>query len=446
MLFPSTKKRLWRCRVNNSSGTTTSSSCQNHCPQTRCHQQQQHLHPYPPVQNRNCANDERNVCYESASPSKFPEDEDQTMSSVGSGNEMNNTPPRIPKSPTATTMIGSAATSVFRNCCPGGGGGSRGGAVDDEKKLFQAFLDKLSRPQQTKLLQAMENGGSIDGRTTDCVLIQREAIMKEEPNVIACRFWRWPDLQCATELKRIPECPNNADPVYICCNPYHWGRLFFADTPPPPYQLYDIGSQNVEGLLSSESMEEGSDPPESLPTDGGDSLHPTGWCQLAYWEQAQRVGDIFPVENSFVNVFYDQPRGDGMCLKILSNQRKSETPEAVNKVRQKIGLGVTLSQETDSVWLYNRSSEDIFIYSPTLNKADGRFRVSKVLPGYCLKAYNYRAMSQTLLWPKHIAGAQMGPVDTFSMRISFVKGWGSGYKRQDVTSCPCWLEVLLTRR
>lgn len=37
----------------------------------------------------------------------------------------------------------------------------------------------------------------------------------------------------------------------------------------------------------------------------------------------------------------------------------------------------------------------------------------------------------------------LGPVDVHSVRISFLKGWGQTYKRQDIKSCPCWLEVIL---
>ena len=59
--------------------------------------------------------------------------------------------------------------------------------------------------------------------------------------------------------------------------------------------------------------------------------------------------------------------------------------------------------------------------------------------------YFFRA-NETTIWPPHqIFGAQLGPVDTHSVRISFVKGWGLNYSRQDVTACPCWLEVLLSR-
>lgn len=42
-----------------------------------------------------------------------------------------------------------------------------------------------------------------------------------------------------------------------------------------------------------------------------------------------------------------------------------------------------------------------------------------------------------------VEGMALGPVDVHSVRISFVKGWGQSYKRQDIKSCPCWLEVIL---
>lgn len=105
-------------------------------------------------------------------------------------------------------------------------------------------------------------------------------------------------------------------------------------------------------------------------------------------------------------------RGYGLCLTTLAQQRNTTTPDSVLKARQKIGLGeflitfstlatdfnqkiirliagVTLSRESDGVWIYNRSTLPVFVHSPTLYDMDTRYiQVYKVPPGHCLRAFD----------------------------------------------------------
>lgn len=51
--------------------------------------------------------------------------------------------------------------------------------------------------------------------------------------------------------------------------------------------------------------------------------------------------------------------------------------------------GVTLSRESDGVWLYNRSASPVFVHSSTLCDMDSRTTtVHKVPPGHCLRAFD----------------------------------------------------------
>jgi hypothetical protein len=139
----------------------------------------------------------------------------------------------------------SSTTSVLRNCCTNTTSTSNSDLSDQHQlRLFRALVDKLKDRQLETLCQAIENGGIVAEQQnnnchqhqdqtqhsqkliqTDCVLVPRGLILGEEPHVIACRIWRWPDLYNPNEIKRIPSCPNEKDPIYICCNPAHWSRL-----------------------------------------------------------------------------------------------------------------------------------------------------------------------------------------------------------------------------
>ncbi|KFW07271.1 Mothers against decapentaplegic 6, partial [Fulmarus glacialis] len=178
------------------------------------------------------------------------------------------------------------------------------------------------------------------------------------------------------------------------------------------------------------------------------------WCNVAYWEHRTRVGRLYTVyEQSVrifyeppqgyeqsVSIFYDLPQGNGFCLGQLNLENRSET---VRRTRSKIGYGILLSKEPDGVWAYNRSEHPIFVNSPTLDIPNCRtLIVRKVMPGYSIKVFDYE--KSCLL--QHTADLDYadGPYDPNSVRISFAKGWGPCYSRQFITSCPCWLEILLS--
>ena len=129
-----------------------------------------------------------------------------------------------------------------------------------------------------------------------------------------------------------------------------------------------------------------------------------------------------------------------MCLGVLQQHTNTES---VRRTREKIGPGVVLSKESDGVWAYNRSHFAIFVNSPTLDIPDSQMTVViKVPPGYSIKIFDYERSEalQRTRDPQYLDG----PYDPNAVRISFAKGWGPTYSRQFITSCPCWLEVLLS--
>ncbi|KAH8306127.1 hypothetical protein KR018_002157 [Drosophila ironensis] len=357
-------------------------------------------------------------------------------------------------------------------------------SIRARREDFEGLMKMLKRKQMADLLLAVKSRVDVPtrpavnattgtpARTTtptylQCILITKTLSAAREQHVTASRLFFWSNLWSGEELKRLPACHSANDEVYMCCNPLHWCRILTpseTDSQPPPYQRSKM--QRLKGADSEEDSQNDAksttalstwsssissifkrpEQPsllESFTTDGKDrNINAKGWCQIAYWELAHRVGEFFQARTTAVNVYTEgivDCGGDSMCLSDLSAAGGQDHSDEVQKTRQKVGLGVTLSLEGDNVWIYNRGNVPIFVGSPTL--AERQDRVCKVLPGYCLKAFE-TIKAQKLSMRQHgHHHPHMGPIDWFSLKISFAKGWGQSYRRQDIMGCPCWLDV-----
>jgi MAD (mothers against decapentaplegic) family protein 6/7 len=173
------------------------------------------------------------------------------------------------------------------------------------------------------------------------------------------------------------------------------------------------------------------------------------------------VGPFYEAQDqNCVNVFEDLPQGTGFCLALLG---ASEEQSISKRIRVKIRYGLQLTREPDGVWLYNRSNHVLFTWSPSLQlEATGEHtgqqldgiqlqqtppQVKRVPIGCSIKVFD-RSQIPELSRAKLIDTTSRLPSNAptfkrFNIRISFAKGWGTGYRRTFITQCPCWIECFL---
>uniref|UniRef100_A0A0N5A8D4 MH2 domain-containing protein n=1 Tax=Syphacia muris TaxID=451379 RepID=A0A0N5A8D4_9BILA len=171
---------------------------------------------------------------------------------------------------------------------------------------------------------------------------------------------------------------------------------------------------------------------------------PPFWCTIAYYEHSQRVGDLFfgsgvqVCIDGFTNPSTDSGR---FCLGLLSNSNRKQD---IVDVRRQIGRGCRFYTCGNEIYLECLSDQAIFVQNANCNRRHGLHLATVCkIPSHCTLCV-FKKDEFAYLVEKCVPfgfEAVYALTRLCSVRFSFVKGWGSKYKRQRITDTPCWIDA-----
>ncbi|VDN04983.1 unnamed protein product [Thelazia callipaeda] len=172
---------------------------------------------------------------------------------------------------------------------------------------------------------------------------------------------------------------------------------------------------------------------------------PEAWCHAYYYELNQRIGEPFKGGTSHVIVdgFCAPSEAERFCLGALANVNRN--PGVVNARRQ-IGRGVRIFRQNEDVYAECLSEAPVFIQSPihAIKSHDHPATVYRLPSGHVMQIFDNESFERLLTQSTSQGFHAVYSLQRMChMRISFVKGWGEQYKRQTITSTPCWVEIHL---
>ncbi|KAH9491271.1 Mothers against decapentaplegic 2 [Dermatophagoides farinae] len=336
------------------------------------------------------------------------------------------------------------------------------------EKAVKSLVKKLKK---TGTIDELERAISEQNVNTKCITIPRSldgrlqvSHRKGLPHVIYCRLWRWPDLKSHQELRAIEQCqyafalkrdenPQRSPSEYPASQQsttnihdtftFTFSSTAFPETPPPGYMSEDGDGQNDERMETS--LMSATPSPGCLDVQPVTYTEPAYWCSISYYELNTRVGETFHASQPSLTVdgFTDPSSSERFCLGLLSNINRIPT---VEQTRRHIGRGVRLYYIGGEVFAECLSESAIFVQSPNCNQRYGWHpaTVCKIPPGCNLKIFNNQEFAQLLAQSVSQGFEAVYQLTRMcTIRMSFVKGWGAEYRRQTVTSTPCWIELHL---
>ncbi|KAG5270305.1 hypothetical protein AALO_G00191170 [Alosa alosa] len=300
----------------------------------------------------------------------------------------------------------------------------------EEKWCEKAVKSLVKKLKKTGQLDELETAITTQNINTKCITIPRSldgrlqvSHRKGLPHVIYCRLWRWPDLQSHHELRAIDLCEFafHMKKDEVCVNPYHYQRV---ETPVLPPVLVPRHTEI---------------PAEFPPLD--DYIH-------SIPENTNFPAGIEPQSNYIAEtpppgyISEDGETSDHPMSHSMDTGSPNLSPSPVSPTHSNLDLQPVTYCEP-AFWcsisyyeLNQRSCNQRYGWHPAT--------VCKIPPGCNLKIFNNQEFAALLAQSVNQGFEAVYQLTRMcTIRMSFVKGWGAEYRRQTVTSTPCWIELHL---